>query len=49
MGHFVDVFLQCGMLRENQHGGCEYDDLQNWHDVMSHENPAHFGVLDFQV
>ena len=27
------------MLRGNQHGGCEYDDLQNWIDMTSHENP----------
>ena len=23
----------------NMHGGCEYDDLQNWLDMTSHENP----------
>ena len=27
------------MLRGNQHGGFEYDDLQNWLDMTSHENP----------
>ena len=26
------------MLRGNQHGGYEYDDLQNWLDMTSHEN-----------
>ena len=26
------------MQRGNQHGGHEYDDLQNWFDVTSHEN-----------
>ena len=25
------------MLRGNQHGGREYDDLQNWLDMMPHE------------
>ena len=27
------------MLRGNQHGGCKYDDLQNWLDMTSLENP----------
>ena len=27
------------MLRGNQHGGRRYDDLQNWLDMTSHENP----------
>ena len=26
------------MLRGNQHGGREYDDLQNWLDMTSHKN-----------
>ena len=29
------------MLRGNQHGGREYDDLQNWLDMTSHENPLY--------
>ena len=28
-----------GCVEGNQHGGCEYDDLQNWFDMTSHENP----------
>ena len=27
------------MQRGNQHGSCKYDDLQNWLDMTSHENP----------
>ena len=27
------------MPRGNQHGGREYDDLQNWRDITSHETP----------
>ena len=27
------------MQRGNQHGGHENDDLQNWLDMTSHENP----------
>ena len=27
------------MLRGNQHNGREYDDLQIWLDMTSHENP----------
>ena len=38
-GTFLCVFLYLAMLRGNQHGGREYDDLQNWLDMMSHENP----------
>ena len=36
---FCCVFLYRVMLRGNQHGGREYDDLQNWPDMTSHENP----------
>ena len=36
---FCCVFLYRAMLRGNQHGGRKYDDLQNWFDVMPHENP----------
>ena len=28
------------MLRGNQHGGREYDDLQSWLDMTSHEKPV---------
>ena len=34
------------MLRGNQHGGCEYDDLQNWLDMTSHENPLITAIYD---
>ena len=27
------------MERGNRYWSCEYDDLQNWPDTMSHENP----------
>ena len=27
------------MRSGNQHGGRKYDDLQNWLDMTSHENP----------
>ena len=33
------------MLRGNQHGGREYDDLQNWLDMTSHENPLYFQLI----
>ena len=33
------------MLRGNQHGGGEYDDLQNWLDMTSHENPLFVAKL----
>ena len=38
-GTFCRIFLYRAMLRENQHGRCEYDDLQSWLDMTSHENP----------
>ena len=44
------------MLRGNQHGGREYDDLQNWLDMTSHENPllhsgqsTHFKGWGFEI
>ena len=36
---FCCILLYCAMLRGNQHGSFEYDDLQNWLDMTSHENP----------
>ena len=38
-GTFCHVFLYRFILRGNQHGGRKYDDLQNWLDMTSHENP----------
>ena len=38
-GDFVAFFLYRSMLRGNQHGDGKYDDLQNWLDMKSHENP----------
>ena len=38
-GTFCCVFLYRAILRGNQHGGHENDDLQNWLDMTSHENP----------
>ena len=40
-GTFYCVFLYRAMLRGNQHGGREYDDLRNWLDMASHENPLY--------
>ena len=34
------VFPNTGQCkRKKKHGGHEYDDLQNWLDMTSHENP----------
>ena len=33
------------MLSGSQHGGREYDDLQNWFDMMSHENPLLYSKI----
>ena len=33
------------MLRGNQHGGRKYDDLQNWLNMTSHENPLLFAFV----
>ena len=38
-GTFCCVFQYQTVGRGNQHGGGEYDDLQNWPDMTSHENP----------
>ena len=38
-GTFSCVFLYRTMWRGNQHGGQKCDDLQNWLDMTSHENP----------
>ena len=51
---FCCVFLYCAMLRGNQHGGREYDDLQNWLHMTSHEKPSiavivHAGLFLLQV
>ena len=37
IGAFCCIFLYQAMLRGNQHGGREYDDLQNSLDMSSHE------------
>ena len=36
-------------VKGNQHGSCEYDDLQNWLDMTSHENPLLHGCVYFEV
>ena len=36
-GTFYCIFLYRAMLGGNQHGGCEYDDLQNRLDMTSRE------------
>ena len=38
MRHFV-VFSYTSNAKGNQHGGRKLDDLQNWLDMTSHENP----------
>ena len=35
-----------GHAKGNQHGGREKDDLQNWLDMTSHENPLLFAMLN---
>ena len=37
---FCCIFHYRAMLRGNQHGGRKYDDLQNWLEMISHENPS---------
>ena len=44
-GTFCCVFLYCDMLRGNQHGGHENDDLQNWFDMTSDENPLFYNYF----
>ena len=44
---FVVFFYSRAMLRGNQHGGCKYDDLQNWLHMTSHENSLFNGLLYF--
>ena len=39
MEYFVVFSIYHAVQRGNQHGRCKYDDLQNWLDMMSHENP----------
>ncbi len=41
---FCCIFPHLPVGRGNQHG--EYDDLQNWLDMMSHENPPLKTSLD---
>ena len=36
---FFYSFQYQDVQRGNQHGGHEYNDLQNWFDMTSHENP----------
>ena len=39
-GTFCCVFQYQIMEEGNQHGGRKYDDLQNWLNMTTHENPS---------
>ena len=44
---FCCVFQYQTKGKGSQHGSRKYDDLQNWHDMTSHENPLLLSYSDY--